>query len=218
MRKLIKTVFTVLATTLVFTFPAAVSAHEEPEQMIPASRVMIDEYYVVDGGLIAGKTSTAVFMLRNTGVTASVNSVLITGWIETEAPVEFAGSNQVYVPLIPPGGIVAVEVEYSTKNVDLTSIESISAGFTIAYGDEGTGVERTNSVSLRLPVSGGRNAGVNEEDMHWTEPGDSVLDVLLYSQGMQFVYAAGLVFCCAGVVVLLGGRLAEAIAKRKTAV
>jgi len=214
MMRLTRTVIAVLATMLVYAFPAAVSASEGTDQMIPASRVMIDEYYVVDGGLIAGKTSTAVFMLKNTGVTASVNSVLITGWIETEAPVEFAGSNQVYVPLIPPGGIVAVEVEYSTKNVDLTSIESISAGFTISYGDEGTGVERTNSVSLRLPVSGGRNAGVSEEDMRWTEPGDSVLDVLLYSQGMQFVYAAGLVICCAGIVVILGRRLADAIAKR----
>jgi len=218
MRKLIKAVFTALAIIMVFTFPAAVSAREEPDQMIPASRVMIDEYYVVDGGLIAGKTSTAVLMLKNTGLMANVNSVLITGWIETEAPVEFAGSNQVYVPLIPPGGIVAVEIEYNTKNVDLTSIESISAGFTISYGDEATGVERTNSVSLRLPVSGVRNAGVNEGDMHWTAPGDSVLNELLYSRSMQLVYAAGLVICCAGIVAILGRRLAEAIAKRKTAV
>jgi len=114
MNKLIKTVFTVLAITLVLAFPATVSAEEEPDQMAPASRVLIDEYYIIDGGLSAGRTSTAVFLLKNTGVTASVNSVLITGWIETGAPVEFAGSNQVYVPLIPPGGIIAVEVEYST--------------------------------------------------------------------------------------------------------
>jgi len=214
MNKLIKIIIAISAVLLLFTFPAAVSAAGETAQITPASRVLIDDYYVVGGGLAAGKTSAAVFMLKNTGMTASVNSVLITGWIETGAPVEFTGSNQAYVPLIPPGGIVAVEIEYSTKNVDLTSIESVSAGFTISYGDEGSGAERTNSVSLRLPVSGGRNVVIKEEDMHWTVPGESALDELLYSRNMQFVYAAGLALCCFGIVVILGRRLAEAVAKR----
>ena len=214
MNRLIKTFIAVPAVLLLFAFPAAVSAAGETVQTTPASRVLIDEYYVIDGGLVAGKTSTAVFMLKNTGVTANVNSVLITGWIETGAPVEFTGSNQAYVPVIPPGGLVAVEIEYSTKNVDLTSIESVSAGFTISYGDEGSGVERTNSVSLRLPVSGGRNVVISEEDMHWTAPGDSALDGLLYSENMQLIYAAGLAICCLGVIAILGRRLAEAVAKR----
>jgi len=198
MIRLTKKISSVLMVVLMVVSLSTVWADED----VP-SRVIITDFFIEGGGLEAGGISMAVFMLKNTSETANVNSVLLTGSIDTTAPLELVGTNQAYVRLIPPGGEVEVEFEYYTRNVDLTSIDCISVGFTIHYGDEGTGVERMNSVTLRLPVLRNANTAVDEADMLWPVPQDSALDEFLYSRLMQAAYAAGLVICCVGIAVLL---------------
>ena len=177
------------------TEPAAV------ESMAPPSRVVIADYAVEGGGLAAGKTVTAEFTLRNTGASAYVNSVLVTGWIDSASPVEFIGVNQAYVASIRPRGEAVVRFTYYTRDVDLSGVGSISAGFAITYGDEGSAVERTNNVSVRLPVLRADAARWDESDFYWPEPQDTALDTFLYSRRMQFVYAAGL--ACSGFFILV---------------
>ena len=152
--KIKKIAFIVLLTivfqTAFFSSGYITPAAERPP--VSVNRVMISDYYVVGGGLVAGEINTAVFILKNTGETSWVTSLLLTGWIDSGAPVDFDGTNQVYVPYIMPRGEVAVEFTYYTKNVDLTLIDTISAGFAINYGDEGSGAERVNNVSFRPPI------------------------------------------------------------------
>jgi len=169
--------------------------------MAPPSRVVIADYTIEGGGLAAGETVTAEFKLRNTGASASVSSVLVTGWIDTAAPVEFIGVNQAYVASIPPRGESVVRFTYYTRDVDLSGVGSVSAGFAIAYGDEGSASERTNNVSVRLPVLHSDAARVSESDFYWLEPQASALDTFLYSERMQLVYAAGL--SCSGAFILI---------------
>jgi len=207
----------VLAVFAVLTAPAVLSMLLFPNNALaaeygelagvkptaPASRVIISDYHIVGDGLVSGKQCTLVIRLQNVSGVENVNSVLVTGWIEAGAPVEFVGVNQAYIPRILPGDEADMEFEYYTKHVDLSSIDSISAGFTILYSDEGSGTERTNSVSLRLPVSSGTDSAFDETDMRWPEPGHSALDEFLYSTFMQTVYIAGIIFCCVCVVILL---------------
>jgi len=206
-------VFTVLIM-LTLAFPLTAFADEDDELLSAgpkaASRVIISDYSVADGGLTAGKTCIATFTLHNVNENAAVNSVLVTGGIETGAPVVYVGVNQAYVPLIEPGGEAVVEFEYYTKNVDMTSIDSISVALTISYVDEGTEIERTNSVSLRLPVSESTPAVVSDADMHWQEPGTSGMNGFLDSGRMQMVYFVGLVVCGVGIGVLLFRKLKAA--------
>jgi len=223
MKKLIKTLFNTpvqalhlqsasvaaaIAAMVMLLFPITVLAtgNDEPadaKPAAPASRVVISDYYIVGDGLVSGTQSTLVIVMKNTSETDNVSSVLVTGWIETGAPVEFVGANQAYVPHILPGREATVEFEYSTKNVDLSSIDGISAGFTILYSDESSGTERTNNVSLRLPVSSGDDSVFDEADMRWPEPKPSAMDAFLYAKYMQTIYVAGIILCCVCVVILL---------------
>jgi len=177
------------------------SATAEP--MTPPSRVIITDYSIEGGGLAAGETVTAEFTLRNTGASAYVNSILVTGWIDTAAPVEFIGVNQAYVASIRPRGEAVVRFTYYTRDVDLSGVGSVPAGFSIAYGDEGSASERTNNVSVRLPVLHTEAARVSEADFYWPEPQASTLDTFLYSERMQLVCAAGLAFCGMLILILL---------------
>jgi len=171
---------------------------------VQPGRVLITDFFVMGGGLVAGETSTVVFVLENTGE-AGVNSVVLTGWIDPAAPVEFTGTNQVYVGSIAPGGEASAMFEYYTRNVDLTALHSISAGFTISYGDEAVWAERSNSVAVRLPVLRGARTTVGEEDMRWSEPYISRMAELLTSRAMQALYAGGFVLCSvlAALILLL---------------
>jgi len=206
--KLLKIALAMAAALLMLSFHPRVSAAEEsPEassgsDAVP-SRVIIEDLYVEGGGLTAGEAGTAVFVLRNTSVTTSVTGVLVSGWIGEGEPVEFDGVNQAYVPLISPGGEASVEFKYLTGNVDLTSTTSISAGLTISYKDEGSGIDRTNNVSVRLPVLNKSYTAVSEADMRWPEPVTTAFDAFLASRFMQAIYLIGLFGCCTGSVVIL---------------
>jgi len=176
---------------------------EAPRRFSPTSRVMITDYSIRGGGLVAGEVSEVMFVLKNTGRWATVNSVLLTGWIESIAPVEFTGTNQIFIESIPAGGEVAVIFEYYTKNVDLTALRSVSAGFNISYGDEAVGAERSNSVSVRLPVLRGARTTIDEDDMRWSVPQASRRDQLLYSRLMQAAYAGGFIFCGVWIIIII---------------
>jgi len=195
----------ILMLALMLALPTTAHAYAAPaeDDAKPASRVVVSGYSVADGGLEAGRASTASITLHNTAKTAVVSSLLVTGWVETGAPVEIVGVNQVYVPLIRPDGEATVEFDYYTKNVDLASIDTISAGFTITYYDEGSAVERTNSVSLRLPVLESSRAAVDEAEMRWREPTPSSIDRFLNSNLMQLLYFTGLAVCAAGIAILV---------------
>ena len=206
--RFLKATLAAAAVILMFSFHSPASAAEgnpgEPPgyDTVP-SRVIIVDHFIMGGGLAAGETGTAVFILRNTSETHNVSGVLVSGWIGDGEPVEFAGVNQAYVPLILPGGEVSVEFEYSTGNVDLTSIKSFSAGFTISYKDEGSGTDRTNYVSVRLPVFSNSYTAVSDADMRWPTPVVSSADAFLATRFMQVVYMIGLIACLAGSLVLL---------------
>jgi len=172
-----------------------------PVSAIP-SRVMIMDYFVEDGGFVAGEVSTVTFILKNMSRTSNVTSVLLIGWIDSVSPVEFAETNQAYVEIIPPGEEVAVEFEYYTKNVDMTAISSVSVGFTIYYADDALEAERASSTSVRLPVRRGARTTIDEEDMRWSAPWVSNRDRILSSGLMQSAYMAGFVFCAVWALLL----------------
>jgi len=207
-KALLKMALAIAAAVLASSFLPHVSAAGEnsgvsPESDAVPSRVIIEDLYVEGGGLAAGKPGTAVIVLRNTSATASVTGLLVSGWIGDGEPVEFEGVNQVYVPFMAPGGNASVDFKYLTGNVDLTSTTSISAGFTISYKDEGSGIDRTNNVSVRLPVLNKSYTAVSEADMRWPEPVTTAFDAFLASRFMQIIYLMGLIGCCTGIVVLL---------------
>ena len=207
MIKLIKLLIKLaLCAALAFALTAAVKA-------APPSRVLITDYSVRGGGLMAGEVSTAVFTLTNMSSETAVNSVLITGWIEAAAPVEFTRTNQVYVARIPPGGEATVVFEYYTRHVDMTAIGTVSVGFSIAYSEEEGGTERSNNVSLRLPVQRGARTTVRDDDMEWPMPWVSDFDRLLASRAMQMVYVGGAAF--SGVLTVIIMLFKTGILRRK---
>jgi hypothetical protein len=168
------------------------------------SRVMIADYYIEDGGLVAGEVSKATFIIRNMSRTSNVTSVFLSGWIDSAAPVEFIGTNQAYVEIINPSQEIAVVFEYYTRNVDMTAIGTVAAGFTIHYSDDAiAGHERSNSVSVRLPVLRGARTAIDEEDMQWPAPWVSDGERFLSANIMQAVYAAGFVFSVIWIILLV---------------
>jgi len=175
---------------------------QDPHRMQPPSRVIITDFWVDGGGLAAGETSAVVFALHNTGVDY-VYSVILTGWIEPASPVTFTETNQIYVGSIAPFGETFVTVEYFTSYVDLTALRSVPAGFTINYADTATDIERTNSVTVLLPVVRGLRTAVYEGDMQWDEPHISQVDEFLTSSTMQAVYLGIFTLCAALIMVLL---------------
>jgi len=210
MKRLVRSIPAILAIALLVAFPFVAHAEEggtAGAQAVPSGRVIVVDYYISDGGLTAGKTCTVTYILHNTARSATVSNVLVSGWVEGGAPVDMVGINQVYLPRITPDGEASFEIEYYTKNVDLTAIDSYSVGLSISYIDDGTKTERTNSVSLRLPVSEDAHIAIDEADMRWQTPEASALFGLLNSWPMQLVFLAGLFACGAGIVLLLLGKL-----------
>ena len=210
MKRLLGCIPAALAIALLVALPATARADEDGASAtpaVPAGRVIVADYFVSGGGLKSGATCTVTYVLYNTSKTSSVTGVLVSGWVENGAPVDLVGVNQVYVPRIPPENEIMIEFEYYAKNVDLTAIDSYSAGLTISYIDEGSKTERTNSVSLRLPVSDGGYSAVYGVDWRWQTPEPSALSGLMNSRPMQLVYLAGFVACCAGIALLLLGKL-----------
>jgi len=208
MKRLVRGIPAILAIALLMAFPVVAHAEEAgAAPAVPSGRVIVADYYTADGGLTAGKTCTVTYILHNTAKSAAVSNVLVNGWVESGAPVDLVGINQVFLPRISPDGEAAFELEYYTKNVDLTAIDSYSVGLTISYIDEGTKTERTNSVSLRLPVSDSAIIAVDEADMRWQTPESSTLFRLLNSWPMQLVFLVGLFACGAGIALLLLGKL-----------
>jgi len=212
MKRLLKSIPVALVIALLAAFPVIAHADEDEATApaapaVPAGRVIVIDYSVADGGLTAGQTCTVTYILHNTAKNATVSNVLVNGWVESGAPVDLVGINQVYMPRISPDGEVSFEFEYYTKNVDLTAIDSYSVGMTISYIDDGTKTERSNSVSVRLPVSDSSHFAVDSVDMRWQMPESSTLFGLLNSWPMQLVYLAGFVACGAGIVLLLFGKL-----------
>jgi len=209
MNKLIKTLAAVLLIILMlpaFSHAAELTLPDElPEEIVaePPSRIVITEYSVGDGGLKAGEASTALFTLKNMNDSFNVNSILITAWVDSAAPVEFIGTNQSYIALLTPGGEAKAVFVYYTKNVDISAIGSVSAGFSIQYFDESDGKERTNNISVRLPVVNYTDTTLDEAYMQWQTPSESAVDEMLYSMRMQAIYVAGLVFSCICIAVLL---------------
>ena len=206
--KLLKTALVFMVVLLVFSFPAQVLADEDDPEVTPESnavpsRVIVADHYIEGGGLAAGETGTAVFVLKNTSETSNVSGLLVSGWIADGEPVEFDGVNQAYVPLLLPGSQTAVELKYFARNVDMTTVRSVSVGLTVSYKDEGSGIDRTNNISLRLPVIHTSYPAVSEADMRWQTPAVSAFDEYLTSRLMQVVYMAGLIICFAGSVILL---------------
>ncbi|MCL2426022.1 MAG: hypothetical protein FWD05_06765 [Oscillospiraceae bacterium] len=163
------------------------------ESMTPPSRVIVVGYTVGGGGLAAGEISNVAIKLRNTSDNYYVNSVLLTGWIESGAPIEFSTTNQEYGGRIAPDEETIVTFTYYTQNVDLTAIASVTVGFTINYGDEATNVERVSNVSINLPVLRGLRTSVEDADMIWATYYPSRINVILSSGGMQAVYVGLLV-------------------------
>jgi len=176
---------------------------EETETMTPPSRVIVVDHSVEGGGLVAGEISTVLLRLQNTSDYYGINSVLLTGWIESGAPVEFTATNQVYAGRIAPGGEIIVELMYYTQNVDLTAIASVTVGFAINYGDEATSVERVSNVSINLPVLRGLRTTVEEVDMIWEAYYPSRVNVILSSREMQIVYLGLLVVSLLLSIVLI---------------
>jgi len=206
--RLLRVALAMTVALLILSSHFHVSAAAENTGVSPGSdavpsRVIIADLYVEGGGLTAGETCTAVFVLKNTSETSGVTGVLVSGWIGDGEPVEFDGVNQVYVPFISPGSEASVEFMYFTGNVDLASTTGITAGFTISYKDEGAGIDRTNNVSVRLPVLHKSYTAVSEADMRWPEPVTTAFDAFLTARFMQAIYLIGLVFCCTGSVFLL---------------
>jgi len=203
----IKKIICALIAAFILILPVtAVPVDEEvtpPSWTSPPSRVIITGFTVRGGGLVAGEVSTVVFTLRNTGRWVGVSSVIMTGSIESAAPVEFVGTNQVFIGRIPPDSETTVEIEYYTRNVDLTALRSISASFLIGYEDESIGIERFNSVSVRLPVLRGARTTIDEENMRWAVPHTSRRDALLYSGAMQAVYTGGFILCAIWIIIIL---------------
>jgi hypothetical protein len=212
--KLLKRILAaVLAVLFVFllafpVFAATIDIEDEPDEtavsrrVFPPSRVIITDYFVTGDGLSAGEVSTVTFVLRNMSWVSAVNSVLLTGWIESAAPVEFTGSNQVYIDAIPPRGERLAVFEYYTRHVDMTAISTVSAGFAIVYSDD-AGIERTSNVSVRLPVLRGARTTVSEDDMQWPTPWVSDRNSFLASRLMQIAYAGGFVFCVALIIIIM---------------
>jgi len=174
----------------------------EPTIPLP-SRVIITSYSISGGGLVAGETRRATFVLENTSVTAYISSVLVTGRIESTAPVYFVGTNQVYIGRIPPGGNVEVVFEYYTQRVDMAAVGRVYAGLTVQYADEATRVERINNITVHLPVLLEVRTPINEEQMQWQMRELSRIDSLLYSSVMQALYLGIIVFCVIWIVLLI---------------
>jgi len=186
-----------------FCFFIAAALLTVPVSAMP-SRVIITDYFVDGGGFVAGQVSTVTFILKNTNSSSNITSVFLVGWIDSGSPVEFAETNQAYVEMISPGGEVEVVFEYYTKNVDMTAIRSVSVGFYIYYSDNALGdTERSNSVSLRLPVLRGARTTIAEEDMRWSAPMVSNIDNILSSDLMQAVYIAVFVVCVLWSILLV---------------
>lgn len=221
MKELLRKTLCILIVTVIFTMPVlAVDTDElydqddsyepyepvtelEHVRMAAPSRVIISDFLVVGGGLSAGETSTVVFVLRNTGQYADINSVVLTGWIDSDAPVSFVDTNQAYAGRIPPGEEIFVMIDYYTRNVNLTALKSVPVGFNISYGDEATNSERTSSVTVLLPVLHGAVTVVNEEEMHWVLPHVSNFDEFMSSRIMQTVYVTVLVVCIILIILKL---------------
>ena len=175
---------------------------DETTRMASPGRVIITDFYIMGGGLIPGETSTAVFLLQNKGQNSYVNGVLLTGWIDSAAPVEFADTNQVYAGRMEPGAEVTITFEYYTRKVDLTAFRGVYAGFAISYGDEATNSVLTNNVSFSLPVLSTSRVMIDEEDMKWAVPHTSNIDEFLSSGIMQAVYAGVFVLCTIWIILI----------------
>lgn len=210
----LKKTLCLIITAFIFAFPILSADYNDMENQseesikIPSgsipSRVIITDYSVEGGGLEAGKVCTVTFIIENTSKVSNVTSVLMTGWIDSVAPVEFAETNQVYVDTIVPGEKVSVVFKYYVKKVDMKAIGNVSAGFTIYYNDEALAMhERTNSISVKLPVLHGEKTTIDEEYMQWSTPLVSNRERLLSSNIMQALYAAGFVFSCIWIVLLI---------------
>jgi len=212
MIRLIKTIICIvvialMSVLLVYAYETEYeeAEYEEDEQQGTSSpsRVIIIDYSIHGDGLAAGEVSTGIFVLKNTSAAAYVSSVLLTGWIETSAPVHFTGTNQAYIGRIPPGGTVNVAFEYYSENIDMAAISSINAGFAIHYADEATGIERANNVTLRLPVLREGRPPLYPEQLTWQTRELSRLDSLLYSRTMQTVYLGTIIFCAIWIILLM---------------
>ena len=206
MIKPLKIIISVVLCLFMLTFPvfATVYIEDAPtQQRFPPARVIVTGFSVNGGGLIAGEVSTVEFVLFNTSTNTAVTSVLLTGWIDSIAPVEFTETNQAFIRRIPPGGEAVVTFEYFTRNVDMTAIGTVSAGFSIHYSEELSGLDRSNTVSLNLPVLRRARTTVNDEDMFWPAPFVSDLDRFLVSRTMQTVYVGGFVLCGILIVIIL---------------
>ena len=201
-KKINRVIVTLFIVMQMFVFTVHISADEGKQAVIP-SRIIINDYFIDGGGLVAGEISAAVLVLRNTSKTSTVSSLLLTGWIDSEAPAEFYGTNQIYVPAIPPSGDTSVELEIYTNNVDLSSINSISAGFIIDYKDEESEIERSTNISIRLPILRKTQSAIDEADMNWMEPETSTLYELMNADYMQKIYITGFIVCCLGSIVMI---------------
>jgi len=182
---------------------------EELDLMVPPSRIIISDYFIEGEGLVAGEISAAVITLQNTSDYYYLNSILITGWIEPGAPVEFLTTNQEYAGRLPPGEEISVTIMYYTQNVDLTAVSSVEAGFTIHFGDEATQTERTNNVSINLPVLRGVITAIERADMVFETYTPSSIDILLSSRNMQAVYLGVLIasFLFSVIIILFKARV-----------
>lgn len=211
----------IAAYMLIFSVSATVYdiEDENDESLVPIgdfipSRVMITDYFVEGGGFVAGEIRKVTYIVKNMSNVSNVTSVLLIGWIDTVTPVEFTGTNQDYIEIIPPKEEVEFVFEYYTRNVDMTAISNVSAGFTIYYCDDALGgSERTNSVSVKLPVLHGTRSMIDEEYMKWATPSVSRLDRLMSSKLMQALYAACFVWCSIWILLLMLFKLG--ILKRK---
>lgn len=208
-KSMIRVFFNIMTAIMLFIFPATVFASAAPESVnnmeaaeIP-SRIIITDYFIEGGGLVAGETNSAVFVLRNTSMSSKVTSVLLTGWIDNEAPAEFDSTNQIYVPSIPPGGESSVEIKIYTNAVDLTSINSIAAGFTVSYNDEESQIMRSDDVCVRLPVLHVPSAIIDEANLLWQAPALSAIDKFLNAKYTQTLCITGLIVCSIGSIIKL---------------
>ena len=208
-----KTILSFVIVFAAFFLCARVSASEisVPEEPVysPPSRIIVTAYSAEGGGLTPGNSCAVTIELQNTSAISRVNSVLITGWIDSSAPVHFAETNQAYITTIPPNGTAYAEFIYYTEKIALSAVESVNAGFNIYYSDEVAGADRTNNVSVRIPVLYEKTD--TEKEIRWQDPPAAGVEALLFSARMQPIYSAVTVFCLFGVVLSLLNKIRIAL-------
>jgi hypothetical protein len=120
--------------------------------------IVVDNYSLGNKVLEAGKEVEIVFTLKNTSYSASASSIILTmsnssGMLNPK----YGSGNQIYVGNIEPAGtkdvsvLVAVNSKFNADFADITcKLDYVSLG-----------LQKTNSVTVVIPSSGGSAISVN---------------------------------------------------------